>query len=53
MKSRTFAIITAILGLIGLIVEVAADLDNVYDMTTTALFVLILIVSLIGAFMSR
>jgi hypothetical protein len=49
MNSRTFALIAAVLAIIGLLVNAGFDLDNVYDMTTTTLFVLIVIVALLGS----
>jgi len=49
--NRIFVILAGVLGLVGVIVEVGFDLDNVYDMTTTTLFVLILIFALLGAFL--
>lgn len=39
------------LALIGLIVNVAVDLDNVYDMTMAALWVLTLVVAAAAAMM--
>ncbi len=53
MNSRNFVLIAALLALVGLVVNSAFDLDNVYDMTTTTLFLLIFIVALLGAFMGR
>jgi len=49
--NRTVVMIGGVLALIGLIVNVAFDLDNVFDMTTTILWVLTLIVVFAGAFM--
>jgi hypothetical protein len=49
--NKTVVMVGGILALIGLIVNVAFDLDNVYDMTTTILWVLTLIVVFAGAFM--
>ena len=49
--NRNLVLIGGILALIGLIVNVAFDLDNVYDMTTTILWVLTLIFVFVGAFM--
>ncbi|MDH2902248.1 MAG: hypothetical protein PXY39_14895 [archaeon] len=48
--NRTLVIIAGLVALIGVAVNVAVDIDNVYDMTTTALFVLVLILALVGAF---
>ncbi|MGH2639193.1 MAG: hypothetical protein ACRDF4_07955 [Rhabdochlamydiaceae bacterium] len=48
--NRILVIIVGVLGIVGVIVEVAVDLDNVYDMTITALFVLIVIFAFLGAF---
>ena len=53
MNTRMFVLIAAVLALIGIIVQAGFDLDNVYDMTTTTLFGLIFIVTLIAAFMCR
>jgi uncharacterized integral membrane protein len=49
--NKTVVMVGGILALIGLIVNVVFDLDNVYDMTTTILWVLTLIVVFAGAFM--
>ena len=49
--NRNLILIGGILALIGLIVNVAFDLDNVYDMTTSLLWVLTLIVVFAGAFL--
>jgi hypothetical protein len=40
-----------VLAVIGLIINVAFDLDNVYDMTTTALWFLTLAFAFAGAFL--
>lgn len=53
MNSRTFALIAAVLALIGLAVNAAVDLDNVYDMTTATLFLLTFIFALLGGIMGR
>jgi hypothetical protein len=53
MNNRNFVLIAAALALIGLIVNVAMDLDNVYDMTTVTLWLLTLVFALLGAFMGR
>ena len=53
MNSRNFVMIAAVLALIGLVVNVGFDLDNVYDMTTTTLWLLTLVFALLGAFMGR
>ncbi len=53
MNSRNFVLIAAVLALIGLIVNVAFDLDNVYDMTTTTLWLLTVVFALLGALMGR
>jgi hypothetical protein len=53
MNNRNFVLIAAVLALIGLIVNAAFDLDNVYDMTTSTLWVLTLVFALLGAFMGR
>jgi uncharacterized membrane protein YqjE len=53
MNSRNFALIAAAFALIGLVVNVAFDLDNVYDMTTSTLWVLTLVFALLGVFIGR
>jgi hypothetical protein len=53
MNSRNFVLIAAALALIGLIFNVATDLDNVYDMTTVTLWLLTLVFALLGAFIGR
>ncbi|MHB8568296.1 MAG: hypothetical protein ACYC7D_07485 [Nitrososphaerales archaeon] len=49
--NKTLVIIAAVLGLIGLILNLAVDRDNVYDLTLSALWVLTLIFANAGAFM--
>lgn len=41
------------LALIGLAVNAGVDLDNMYDMTTTALWVVVLLVALAAALTGR
>ncbi len=53
MNSRVFVLIAALLAVIGLAVNAAFDLDNVYDMTTTTLFLLVFVCALLGAFVGR
>ncbi len=53
MNSRYLVGIAAVFALIGLIVNVAFDLDNVYDMTTTALWLFTLLFALLGLFIGR
>jgi hypothetical protein len=53
LNNRNFVLIAAVLALIGLIVNAAFDLDNVYDMTTTTLFLLTFVFAILGAFMGR
>jgi hypothetical protein len=53
LNSRTFVLIAGVLALIGLIVNAALDLDNVYDMSTTALWLLTVIFAFLGAFVGR
>lgn len=52
MDSKLLMWAAALLALIGLIVNVAVDLDNVYDMTTAAIWLLTLIVAAAGAMMA-
>jgi hypothetical protein len=53
LNSRNFVLIAAVLALIGLIVNGALDLDNMYDMTTVTLFLLIFVFALLGVFVGR
>jgi hypothetical protein len=53
MNSRNFVLIAAVLSLLGLAVNAAFDLDNVYDMTTTTLFLLAFVFAILGAFVGR
>ena len=53
MNRKIFVLIAAVLALVGLIVNVALDLDNVYDMTTTTLWLLTVIFALLGAFVGK
>jgi hypothetical protein len=53
VNNRNFVLIAAVLSLLGLIVNVGFDLDNVYDMTTTTLFLLAFIFAMLGAFWGR
>ena len=53
MNSRIYVEIAAVLSLLGLIVNAGFDLDNMYDMTTTTLFLLAFVFALLGAFMGR
>ncbi|MDG6911331.1 MAG: hypothetical protein JRN18_03185 [Nitrososphaerota archaeon] len=48
--NRNLVLIGGILALIGLIVNAAVDLDNVYDMTTVSLWVLTVIFVFVGLF---
>ncbi|MDG6920279.1 MAG: hypothetical protein JRN44_00785 [Nitrososphaerota archaeon] len=49
--NRNLVLIGGVLALIGLFVNVAVDLDNVYDMTTSTLWLLTVIVVFAGAFL--
>lgn len=49
--NRNLVMIAGVVALVGLVVNMAFDLDNVYDMTTTGLWVLTLILALAGAFL--
>lgn len=51
--NQIFVIFTGVLGLVGIIVEVGFDLDNVYDMTTTLLFALIVVFAFLGLFLGK
>jgi hypothetical protein len=53
LNNRNFVLIAAVLALIGLIVNAGFDLDNVYDMTTTTLFLLTAVFAFLGAFTGR
>ena len=49
--NKNLVLLGAVLALIGLIINVAFDLDNVYDMTLALLWVLTIIVIAAGTFM--
>jgi hypothetical protein len=49
--NKNLVIGAGVLALIGLIVNAAVDLDNVYDMTTTTLWLLTVILVFAGVFM--
>ena len=49
--NKTVVMVGGLLALVGLAVNAAVDLDNVYDMTTTILWLLTVIVVFAGAFM--
>lgn len=53
--NRTMMLVAGagVLALIGLIVNVAFDLDNVYDMTTTTLWLLTMILAFAGVYTKR
>lgn len=53
VNRRIFVLIAAVLALVGLVVNAAFDLDNVYDMTTTTLWLLTVIFALLGAFVGK
>jgi hypothetical protein len=53
VTTRNLVLIAAALALIGLIVNASFDLDNVYDMSTTTLFLLTFVFAILGAFMGR
>jgi hypothetical protein len=48
--NRTLAIIAGLIAVIGLIINVVFDRDNVYDMTLAGLWVLTLILAFAGEF---
>ncbi len=48
--NRTLVIIASVIAVIGLIINVVFDRDNVYDMTLAGLWVLTLILGFAGAF---
>jgi uncharacterized protein YqgC (DUF456 family) len=54
VASRWLVIAAGVLALIGLIVNASVDLDNIYDMTTSGIFLITLILAFVGAYlMSR
>ena len=53
LMSKTLALIAGILAVVGLIVNVVFDLDNVYDMTMVLLWVLTLIFAFLAAFQGK
>ncbi len=44
------AIVSGIVALIGLIVNVSVDRDNIFDMATSVLFLIALILAWVGAY---
>lgn len=48
--NKNLTILAGVLALIGLIINVAVDRDNIYDMTMAGLWTLTLIVAFLGAF---
>jgi hypothetical protein len=51
MNTRILMWLAALLALVGLAVNVAVDLDNVYDMTMAVIWVLTLLVAVAAAVM--
>ncbi|MGH2639912.1 MAG: hypothetical protein ACRDF4_11645 [Rhabdochlamydiaceae bacterium] len=50
MTNKTLAILSSLVALVGLVVNVAIDRDNVYDMTLAGLWVATLVLAVAGAF---
>lgn len=48
--NKSLAIAAGVLALIGLIVNVAVDRDNIYDMTMSGIWLVTLILAFLGAF---
>lgn len=48
--NKNLLLVGGVLAIVGLIVNAAVDLDNVYDMTTTGLWVLTIVVIFVGIF---
>lgn len=48
--NKTLVIIAGVVAVIGLIINAAVDLDNPYDMTTTTLWLVTLVLAFAGAF---
>jgi len=53
VNSRNFVLIAAVLALIGLVINVATDLDSPADMGTTGVLFLAFVFALLGAFTGR
>ncbi len=49
--NKNLTMLTAVVALVGLIVNVAVDLDNVYDMTLAALWLIVLLLVLASMYM--
>ena len=49
--NKNLVLVAGVLAVIGLIVNVGVDLDNVYDMTTTGLWAATVVVAFAGAFL--
>jgi uncharacterized integral membrane protein len=48
--NKNLTILAGVLALIGLIINVSVDRDNIYDMTMAGLWTLTLVVAFLGAF---
>ena len=47
---KSLVIMSAILALVGLIINVTFDRDNIYDMTLAGVWVITLVLGFLGAF---
>jgi|GEM_PF-1990188 uncharacterized membrane protein len=51
IRSNWIVIVTGILAIIGLIINLGADRDNLYDFATSGLFLITLILAFAGAYL--
>lgn len=51
--NKSLAIAAGVLALVGLIVNVAVDRDNVYDMTMSGIWLVTLVLAFLSAFLGK
>ncbi len=51
--NKSLAVAAGVLALVGLIVNVAVDRDNIYDMTMSGIWLVTLILAFLSAFVGR
>ncbi|MDG6998861.1 MAG: hypothetical protein JRN15_07080 [Nitrososphaerota archaeon] len=51
--NKSLTIVAGVLAIIGLVINIAVDRDNVFDMTLSGLWLVTLIVAFLGAFVGR
>ena len=51
--NKSLAVAAGVLALVGLIVNVAIDRDNIYDMTMSGIWLITLILAFLSAFIGK